>query len=171
MPSHEEDSRPLEIILPDIGPYLPEGTNVDDANSLVATYRSHCVQLFDSLKTMKSRKFFDLWTQFQGTLTAPVMKIFTNKSIAAWIEDSDWEMYKVCCNLEISDASIKMLIARSGCLPWSRTWLNAFFHQRSLKAFTKFPMNSRITFEVTLNNCHLTSSRPEFDLLVSSPEL
>lgn len=85
-----------ELILPNIHTYADMSTDKDTAASLSALYRSHCVSLMEAVRYLQIKKFFGLFISFQGTLTAPVQKLFTEPAVAAWIEDSDWVTYKVC---------------------------------------------------------------------------
>ncbi|KAI5867284.1 RFX DNA-binding domain-containing protein [Durotheca rogersii] len=82
------------LILPSIDPFLPDGTDPDAAKSLTALYRSHCTSLVECIRYCKERAFFHLFTSFQGTLTMPVQKLFSNPSIAPWIEECDFVLYK-----------------------------------------------------------------------------
>lgn len=83
------------IILPDIAPYAPPNVDPDVSASLAAIYRSHCTSLVECVRYMRLKQFFALFVSFQGTLTAPVQKLFCEPSIAAWILESDWSTYKV----------------------------------------------------------------------------
>ncbi|KAF2716941.1 hypothetical protein K431DRAFT_234238 [Polychaeton citri CBS 116435] len=82
------------VHLPPIQPYLPPRTNLDDAEALVALYRTHCTSLIDSLRFCKEKQFFRLYTTFHGTLTVPVQKLFTHPNLAPWIEQCDLIMYR-----------------------------------------------------------------------------
>ncbi|SPQ21662.1 fbd36781-ed4c-4a6e-bf72-9e9e4e4b862c [Thermothielavioides terrestris] len=82
------------VILPDIEPYLPSGTDPDAAKSLVALYRSYCTSLVECIRYCKEKTFFHLFTSFQGTLTMPVQKLFANPAIAPWIEECDFILYQ-----------------------------------------------------------------------------
>ncbi|KAF8472458.1 RFX DNA-binding domain-containing protein [Kalaharituber pfeilii] len=85
---------PKHIILPDISPYAPPDIDLDVAASLAAIYRSHCTSLVECVRYMRLKQFFGLFVSFQGTLTAPVQKLFAEPSIALWIRESDWATYK-----------------------------------------------------------------------------
>ncbi|KAF3925102.1 hypothetical protein AA313_de0209820 [Arthrobotrys entomopaga] len=89
-----EEERPFGICVPDITQYMPVGTDIDNAKNLEATYRTHAVALFEAFKTMHMKMFYNLYTQFQGSFTAPVLKLLTEPSMVNWIEDTDWEIYK-----------------------------------------------------------------------------
>ncbi|KAF3211547.1 hypothetical protein TWF679_006351 [Orbilia oligospora] len=91
-PSDEE--RPFGISVPDITLYMPAGTDMDNARTLEATYRTHALALFEAFKTMHMKMFYNLYTQFQGSFTAPVLKLLTDPSMVNWVEDTDWEIYK-----------------------------------------------------------------------------
>lgn len=82
------------IVLPDITPYLPTGTDHDAAEALVALYRTHCTSLIDSVRYCKEKQFFRLFTSFHGTLTVPVQKLFSSPDIGPWIRECDWMMYQ-----------------------------------------------------------------------------
>lgn len=82
------------LMLPSIEPFLPAGTDVDAAKSLVALYRSHCTSLVECIRYCKEKTFFHLFTSFQGTLTMPVQKLFSNPAVAPWIEECDFVLYQ-----------------------------------------------------------------------------
>ncbi|KAK4453263.1 transcriptional regulator RFX1 [Podospora aff. communis PSN243] len=82
------------LILPAIEPFLPNGTDPDAAKSLAALYRSHCTSLVECIRFCKEKTFFHLFTSFQGTLTMPVQKLFTNPAVAPWIEECDFILYQ-----------------------------------------------------------------------------
>ncbi|KAK6954752.1 hypothetical protein Daesc_004721 [Daldinia eschscholtzii] len=82
------------LVLPKIEPFLPNGTDPDAAMSLTALYRSHCTSLVECIRYCKEKAFFHLYTSFQGTLTMPVQKLFSNPSIAPWIEECDYVLYQ-----------------------------------------------------------------------------
>jgi regulatory factor X, other len=83
-----------QLALPSIDGYLPSGTDHDTAITLMALYQSHCTSLIQNVRYMRLKQFFALFNSFHGTLTVPVQKLFMDPSIAAWIEECDWEMYK-----------------------------------------------------------------------------
>lgn len=91
-----DESSPLakHVILPDITPYAPSNIDHDVAVSLAVIYRSHCTSLVECVRYMRLKQFFALFVSFQGTLTAPVQKLFAEPSIAPWIRESDWATYK-----------------------------------------------------------------------------
>ncbi|KAI1103249.1 RFX DNA-binding domain-containing protein [Jackrogersella minutella] len=89
-----EDPSKESFLLPRIEPFLPEGTDPDAAMSLTALYRSHCTSLVDCVRFCKDKTFFHLYTSFQGTLTMPVQKLFSNPSITPWIEECDFMLYQ-----------------------------------------------------------------------------
>ena len=94
-PDHEgplQQTEPLK--LPQIEPFLPAGTDSDAAKSLTAVYLSHCTSLIECIRYCKEKTFFHLYTSFQGTLTMPVHKLFTNLDIAPWIEACDFVLYQ-----------------------------------------------------------------------------
>lgn len=80
--------------MPRIDSFLPAGTDPDAAKSLAALYRSHCTSLVECIRYCKEKTFFHLYTSFQGTLTMPVQKLFSNPSVAAWIEECDFVLYQ-----------------------------------------------------------------------------
>ena len=82
------------ISLPKIEPFVPSGTDPDSAGALSALYRSHCTSLIECIRFCKEKTFFHLFTSFHGTLTMPVQKLFSNPSIAPWIEECDFIMYQ-----------------------------------------------------------------------------
>ncbi|KAK5993191.1 Transcriptional regulator RFX1-like protein [Cladobotryum mycophilum] len=87
-----EQSEP--IALPPIEFYLPQGTDPDAAKSLSALYRSHCTSLVECIRYCREKTFFHLYTSFQGTLTMPVQKLFSNPALAPWIEGCDIALYQ-----------------------------------------------------------------------------
>ncbi|KAJ6264813.1 hypothetical protein Dda_0965 [Drechslerella dactyloides] len=89
-----EDERPFGLCIPDITLYMPAGTDIDNAKTLEASYRTHAVALFEAFKSMQMKTFYALYSQFQGSFTVPVMKLLSNPSMANWVEDTDWEIYK-----------------------------------------------------------------------------
>lgn len=82
------------LVLPRIEPFLPNGTDPDAAKSLAALYRSHCTSVVECIRYCKEKTFFHLFTAFQGTLTMPVQKLFSNPAIAPWIEECDFVLYQ-----------------------------------------------------------------------------
>lgn len=82
------------VVLPRIEPFLPSGTDPDAAKSLAALYRSHCTSLVECVRYCKEKTFFHLYTSFQGTLTMPVQKLFSNPAVAPWIEECDFVLYQ-----------------------------------------------------------------------------
>jgi regulatory factor X len=88
---HQENG---DIELLDIKPYLPPKTDEDAANALAALYLTHATSLVDSVRFCKKKMFFRLFTQFQGTLTVPVQKLFIHPNIAPWIRECDYLMYQ-----------------------------------------------------------------------------
>lgn len=91
MPAFTENE---PVSLPSIHPYLPQRTDMDTAEALVALYRTHCTSLIDSIRFCKEKQFFRLYTSFHGTLTVPVQKLFTHPNLAPWIEQCDLVMYR-----------------------------------------------------------------------------
>ncbi|KAH0609948.1 uncharacterized protein H6S33_012494 [Morchella sextelata] len=88
-------STPNEILkLPNIDLYAPLGTDPDIAATLTAIYRSHCTSLVECVRYMRLKQFHQLFISFHGTLTAPVQKLLGEPSLALWIRESDWVMYK-----------------------------------------------------------------------------
>ncbi|KAK3499876.1 uncharacterized protein B0T23DRAFT_309304 [Neurospora hispaniola] len=82
------------LVLPGIEPFLPKNTDPDAAKSLTALYRSHCTSLVECIRYCKEKTFFHLYTSFQGTLTMPVQKLFSNPAVAPWIEECDFVLYQ-----------------------------------------------------------------------------
>ncbi|KAK3402972.1 RFX DNA-binding domain-containing protein [Sordaria brevicollis] len=82
------------LVLPRIEPFLPQHTDPDAAKSLAALYRSHCTSLVECIRYCKEKTFFHLYTSFQGTLTMPVQKLFSNPAVAPWIEECDFVLYQ-----------------------------------------------------------------------------
>ncbi|CAZ81462.1 unnamed protein product [Tuber melanosporum] len=80
--------------LPDIDLYAPPGTDPDISATLTAIYRSHCTSLIECVRYMRLKQFHQLFISFHGTLTTPVQKLLGEPSIASWIRESDWVMYK-----------------------------------------------------------------------------
>ncbi|KAI1853507.1 hypothetical protein JX265_004163 [Neoarthrinium moseri] len=82
------------LVLPKIDAFLPDNTDPDAAMSLTALYRSHCTSLIECIRYCREKTFFHLFTSFQGTLTMPVQKLFSNPSLAPWIEQCDFVLYQ-----------------------------------------------------------------------------
>lgn len=80
--------------IPDINPYIPPGTDLDVAATLTAIYRSHCTSLVECVRYMRLKQFHQLFVSFHGTLTVPVQKLLAVPSLAPWIREADWVMYK-----------------------------------------------------------------------------
>lgn len=95
-PSADEQnpSQSDPLALPPIEAYLPPGTDPDAAKSLSALYRSHCTSLVECIRYCREKTFFHLYTSFQGTLTMPVQKLFSNAALAPWIEGCDYALYQ-----------------------------------------------------------------------------
>lgn len=93
-PSEERISATETIVLPKIEPFLPDGTDPDAAKSLAALYRSHCTSLVECIRYCKEKTFFHLYSCFQGTLTAPVQRLFGSPAVAPWIEECDFILYQ-----------------------------------------------------------------------------
>ena len=87
--AHDED-----FDLPNLTNYIPEGTDPDASNALIALYRTHCISVIDCFRFCKERMFWHHFNAFHGTLTVPVQKLLSHPSIAAWIKECDWLMYQ-----------------------------------------------------------------------------
>lgn len=85
-------NEPIE--LPSLHRYLPTGIDPDDANALIALYRTHCISVIDSFRFCKEKMFWHHFTSFHGTLTVPVQKLLAHLNIASWIKECDWLMYQ-----------------------------------------------------------------------------
>jgi regulatory factor X len=95
--SHDEGERfdaSDPMVFPRIEPYLPKGTDSDVSMSLEALYRAFCTSLVECIRYCKEKSFFHLFTSFQGTLTMPVQKLFSNPAMAPWIEECDFVLYQ-----------------------------------------------------------------------------
>ncbi|KAI2615904.1 RFX DNA-binding domain-containing protein [Hypoxylon sp. NC1633] len=82
------------IILPSIEPFLPPKTDLNVARSLPVLYLTHCTSLIDDIRFCKEEDFFHHHHSFLGTLTAPNQKLLKHESIAPWIEECDFVLYK-----------------------------------------------------------------------------
>lgn len=91
--------------IPDINPYIPPGTDLDVAATLTAIYRSHCTSLVECVRYMRLKQFHQLFVSFHGTLTVPVQKLLAAPSLAPWIREADWVMYKVCIRHDVCSSS------------------------------------------------------------------
>jgi len=85
---------PLEIVMPDITPYLPGQTDPDNAEALVNLYKSHITSLVDAVRYCREKNFFRLFNSFHGTMTTPVQNLFKTPEISPWILECDWMMYQ-----------------------------------------------------------------------------
>ena len=100
--------------IPDINPYIPPGTDLDVAATLTAIYRSHCTSLVECVRYMRLKQFHQLFVSFHGTLTVPVQKLLAAPSLAPWIREADWVMYKVCIRHAICSPFTKRLSSLIG---------------------------------------------------------
>ena len=80
--------------MPDIGPYLPPGTDETAANAMVGVYRSHCILATDNFRFCKTDKFCDSYKSLYGLLTVPGQKLLASPYLAGWIRECDWRKYK-----------------------------------------------------------------------------
>lgn len=126
---------PLEIVMPDVSPYLPEGTDPDASEALVALYKSHITSLVDAVRFCKEKQFFRLFTSFQGTLTVPVAKLFAMDKLSPWIRECDWMMYqKMIRNV----AQLTLQVAPAPVLKFlDNVW--KLLHSHISKAFHNLP--------------------------------
>lgn len=126
---------PLEIVMPDVSPYLPEGTDPDSSEALVALYKSHITSLVDAVRFCKEKQFFRLFTSFQGTLTVPVAKLFAMDKLSPWIRECDWMMYqKMIRNV----AQLTLQVAPAPVLKFlDNVW--KLLHSHISKAFHNLP--------------------------------
>ena len=85
-------NEPLE--LPSLTEHLPEGTDPDASDALIALYRTYCISVIDCFRFCKERMFWHHFTSFHGTLTVPVQKLLAHPKLAAWIRECDWLMYQ-----------------------------------------------------------------------------
>lgn len=95
-PTHDEPpyTHNEEFELPSLTSYLPENTDPDASDALVALYRTHCISVIDCFRFCKERMFWHHFTSFHGTLTVPVQKLLAHPKIADWITECDWLMYQ-----------------------------------------------------------------------------
>ena len=95
-PAHDEalQVHNEDFELPTLTNFLPQGTDPDASNALIALYRTHCISVIDCFRFCKERMFWHHFTAFHGTLTVPVQKLLSHPSIAAWIKECDWLMYQ-----------------------------------------------------------------------------
>jgi regulatory factor X len=126
---------PLEITMPDVSPYLPEGTDPDTSEALAALYKSHITSLVDAVRFCKEKQFFRLFTSFQGTLTVPVAKLFALDKLSPWIRECDWMMYqKMIRNV----AQLTLQVAPAPVLKFlDNVW--KLLHSHINKAFHNLP--------------------------------
>lgn len=85
--------------LPSIYPYLPRDTDYDIADTLYSLYKVHCTSVFEFLRYMQVRKLFSSFASFNGILTAPVFKLYTNDLISEWVNECDNIMYKTMAKM------------------------------------------------------------------------
>jgi regulatory factor X, other len=93
--SQSGKSKPEEMVLPDIAPYLA-GTEHDAgiAQSLYHLYRSYCIDVIDSFRKCREKSFFNHHSAYNGKMTVPVSKLFNLECLAPWIQECDMRMYK-----------------------------------------------------------------------------
>ena len=84
----------VELELPPITPYLPEGTDADAAHTLVSVYRSHCQLAIDNFRFCKTERFCDSYKSLLGLLTVPGQKLLADPSVAPWVKECDWLKYQ-----------------------------------------------------------------------------
>lgn len=82
------------LTLPLITNFLPLNTDNDLADALTALYRTHCTSLMDAMRFVREKSFFKHFSTFGGTLTVPVLRLFTSAEIAPWIKLCDWHVYR-----------------------------------------------------------------------------
>lgn len=80
--------------LPSIYPYLPQDSDCDIADTLYSLYKVHCTSMFEFLRYMQVKKLLSSFASFNGILTAPVFKLYTNDLIFEWVNECDTIMYK-----------------------------------------------------------------------------
>ncbi|KAJ8608010.1 hypothetical protein MRB53_039916 [Persea americana] len=125
------------VTLPPIQPYLPQRTDPDTVEALCALYRTHCTSLIDSIRFCREKSFFKLYTSFHGTLTVPVQKLFTNPSIAPWIEQCDMVMYRTMVRF----VSRLTLQAAPAVVINILSTISATLHSHVAKAFAQQPQH------------------------------
>jgi regulatory factor X, other len=84
----------VQLELPSIEPYLPQGADVDAVDSLTSVYRSHCLLAIDNFRFCKTEKLCDSYKSLVGLLTVPGQKLLAHPQIAPWIRACDWMKYQ-----------------------------------------------------------------------------
>ncbi|CDR46829.1 CYFA0S26e00540g1_1 [Cyberlindnera fabianii] len=84
--------QPLDI--PDIKPFLPNDTDQDASDTLFGLYKSHCISIFESIRYVQLKRLFSLISTFHGSLTNPVLKLYTSSDLLQWVISCDSVMYK-----------------------------------------------------------------------------
>jgi regulatory factor X len=119
-----EKSSELEgpIGLPDIKPYLPPNTDMDTADTLYGLYKSHCTSIFEAMRYVQINKLYALLTNFDASLTIPVLKLYCAPSMSSWIIASDTIMYQTIVKMlaklalqEIPNAVLQQLKQVAQC--------------------------------------------------------
>lgn len=83
-----------QIVLPSIYPYLPQDTDYDIADTLYSLYKVHCSSIFEFLRYMQVEKLLSTFSSFNGILTVPVFKLYTEDSVTSWVDKCDSIMFK-----------------------------------------------------------------------------
>jgi regulatory factor X len=80
--------------LPQIYDYLPDNADADVQEALVASYYLHCINLIESVASMKIRQFISLTTTFYQSLTEDVQLLLSTPSLATWVQKADLQCYQ-----------------------------------------------------------------------------
>lgn len=99
----------------DLRLYLPPNTDLDVADVLNSLYRSHCTSLVENLRHIKLRSFWNVFSSFNGTMTVPVQKLFSDPMISPWIESCDQVMYREMARMlsKLTNLAVPPLVLQS----------------------------------------------------------
>lgn len=96
-------------------PFLPQRVDIDAADTLFALYRSYCGGMIEAWRYMQIKNMYHLVSSFYGSLTSPVQKLYACESVAPWIQQSDFLMYremlKMISSLTLQEIPIQTLTA------------------------------------------------------------
>lgn len=88
------------LTVPPITQYLPNDMAADGTLELLfQLYQAHCNDVFESLRYMKLKTLQKALTSFVQSLTEPILKLFVNEHIMAWVQKSDVVMYQIIAKM------------------------------------------------------------------------
>lgn len=85
------------VKLPNVFDFLKQSSLQYDevsASTLQTTYRTHCTLLIHNFRRCGNHGFWERHTTLPGTMTVPVLKLFTKPELAPWIQECDTRVYQ-----------------------------------------------------------------------------